>query len=275
MTTSVQKTILEQLTACRLAYRHVFGLLDPEYTNLHWGEERPVCQLEVIVGVAVLLQEPSAFSPCTVLGEIPPCQARELAAVLTDRHPEEILVLGDKNFQRMQPHFTQGVWRLSHNYGVTVEAFQPRPSAWVRRLTPGDRDALARRCEETERFRNPSTWRDFEAMVNGWGQCYGAFTGEALVGFCSTNPNARGITEISWLVVEPGSRRQGLASGLLTAAAADAFVRGDNIGYYAGSAGDDLHAMLSALGFSMLPSFYRFIPVESPGQWRTSFGQAV
>ena len=104
--------------------------------------------------------------------------------------------------------------------------------------------------------------------------CFGEFAGGELVGFCSANPICRGVAEISKVAVAEEYRRRGLASGLLTAQAQEAFARGDAVGYYAGSAGDDLDAMLVRLGFRELLSEYRFAPASSPEQWQ-AWGKPV
>jgi predicted GNAT family acetyltransferase len=105
--------------------------------------------------------------------------------------------------------------------------------------------------------------------------CYGAMIDGDCVGFCSANPIYTGITEISWIAVTDGYRRRGLASGLLTAQAFDAFARGQQVAYHAGSAGADLHTMLGRLGFKEISGTYRFIPATAREQWRALWGQTI
>jgi ribosomal protein S18 acetylase RimI-like enzyme len=112
-----------------------------------------------------------------------------------------------------------------------------------------------------------STGRDFDYMTQGCPvTCYGAFAADELVGFCSANPICRGVTEISWIVVDPAHRRTGCALGMLTAQAQQGFGRGDAVGYYSGPAGDDVDAMVRKLGFRELRASYRFVPSSGPDQ---------
>jgi predicted GNAT family acetyltransferase len=83
------------------------------------------------------------------------------------------------------------------------------------------------------------------------------------------------VTEISWIFVSEKHRRQGLASGLLTAQVNETVARGEVVGYYAGSAGEDLDAMLRRLGFREKKETYRFIPAAARDQWRACWGRPV
>ena len=174
---------------------------------------------------------------------------------------------------------------LRKEAGCTTELDYTEQTSWLLFLKyldgleqdRADEAALEGACERVHVLgASQSTRRDFGFMKEGLPvRCYGAFVRSELVGFCSANPICRGVQEISWIAVAPEHRRQGLAAALLTAQATEAFARGEAVGYHAGSAGDDLHAMVSKLGFRATKATYRFVPSLSEEQWRLSWGRRV
>ncbi|UCH36482.1 MAG: GNAT family N-acetyltransferase [Armatimonadota bacterium] len=269
-----EERLLARLRESPLDYRSALGVLDPEH--LEWRDEgKPEHDLTFVADVPLLMVWTDGV--CHVLAEPDEAAARAVAEFVSRLSLNELCVLGDAAFRVFRPLIANGRWRWSREYGVTAEEFRPRTSDCVRRLEPDDRSRLERACQRVAVLRkSQSTKRDFDLMARGFPVvCYGAFAGEELVGFCSSNPIYRGVTEISWLAVSARHRRQGLASGLLTAQAQQAFARGDAAGYYAGSAGDHLHAMLLKLGFRELLAHYRFIPEGARDQWRADWGKPV
>jgi ribosomal protein S18 acetylase RimI-like enzyme len=265
--------LLERLLASPVEYRHALGILDPAYEE--WRPEgKPAHELVFVAGVPLLVV--SSEGEIRILRDPDEAAAGAIATYLSSRDYNVRDVLGEEALHRVKPHFTDGTWSYSRNYGVTGDEFRPAPSGHVRALTPDDRSNLQAACDRVERMRaNASTWRDFDYMAHGLPvTCYGAFAGDELAGFCSANPICRGVTEISWIVVDPAHRRKGFASGMLTAQAQQAFARGDAVGYYSGAAGDDVDAMVRKLGFCELRASYRFVPSSSPDQWR-AWGRPV
>lgn len=266
--------LLNHLRRFPVDYRHALGILDPRY--IEWRSEgKPEYEL-IIAGQATLLLLKSgrvAFA----LGVPEDDDVPGIAQCMQDLAIDELVVVGDAGFSTLRPHLADGEWRMSRNYGVSAGEFRRTPLPCVRRLTAEDRHILERTSGETEvLFDYHSTRRDFEAMEQGMPvYCYGAIVDGKLVGFCSANPIGLGVTEISYVGVAETNRRQGLASALLTAQGDDAFARGDAVGYHAGSAGDDLHAMLLKLGFSEVSTTYRYVPAASDEQWRLSWGRDV
>ena len=267
------KAVLPALLTSPIDYRHAIGILDPAYEE--WRPEgRPAHELVFVAGVPLLVVYNEGA--IQILADPDDAAARAIAAYVSGRNYNVLEVLGEAALRRVKPHFIDGTWCCSRNYGVTSEEFRPAPSGHVRALTRDDRSNLQAACDRVERMRGyVSTWRDFDYMAQGLPViCYGAFAGDELVGFCSSNPICRGVTEISWIVVDPAHRRKGLASGMLTAQAEQAFSRGDAVGYYSGPAGDDVDAMVRKLGFRELRASYRFVPSCSPDQWR-AWGRPV
>lgn len=250
-----------------LDYRHALGILDPEYQE--WRPEGKSAHDLVFVAAVPLLMV-NREGAIQVLRDPDDAAAGAIAAYVSGRNYDVLEVRGEAALRRVKPHFTDGVWCCSRNYGVTAQESRPPPSGHVRALTLGDRSNLQAACDRVEEMRGyVSTWRDFDYMAQGYPvTCYGAFAADELVGFCSANPICRGVTEISWIVVDPAHRRKGFASGMLTAQAQQAFARGDAVGYYSGRAGDDVDAMVRKLGFHELLPSYRFVPSSSPDQGR-------
>jgi GNAT superfamily N-acetyltransferase len=264
--------ILEKLLRSPLGYRHAVGILDPQCEE--WRPEGKSAYEIVLFTEAPLIvcRVQRAYQ---LLWEPAGIGIQALVRYLAGRELNVLSVLGEPCYRALRPLLGEGRWTVSRNYGVTGSQFQPRPSDHVRKLGPCDRSVFERACAAQEGLQAPSIRRDFDFMDQGLPvKCYGAFAGDRLVGFCSSNPISRGVTEISKLAVAQEHRRQGLASGLLTAQAKEAFARGDAVGYYAGSAGEDLNAMLIKLGFRELLSDYRFVPVSSPEQWQ-AWGRPV
>ena len=258
--------ILEKLLRSPLEYRHALGVLDPHYRE--WGPEgKPDCEV-IVFGEAPLL----VFGPehsYQLLWGPGAAGAQALVSYLAGREVAVLSVLGETSYRALEPLLGDGRWAVSRNYGVTELQFRPRPSGQVRRLEPGDRGVFDRSCLIHRALQSASAHRDFHSMLRGLTvTCCGAFVDEQLVGFCSAAPICRGVTEISSVAVAQEHRRRGLASGLLTAQAEEAFARGDAVGYYAGSAEDHLDAMLDKLGFRELMSDYRFAPAASRQQWQ-------
>jgi len=270
----LRDALLARLLESPLDYRHALGILDPQYQEWR-AEGKPEHELVFVNDVPLLMVKSDGV--CLVLGEPDDAGARAIVGFLSHRDINELHLLGQTEFRALKPYLASGQWRCSRNYGVTAAAFRPRPSACVRKLGPEDRDIFERACATLEGFRESrSMARDSDLMAKGFAvSCYGAFAGENLVGFCSANPMCRGVTEISSLEVASQHRRRGMASAMLTAHAQEAFARGEAVGYHAGSAGDDLDAMLLKLGFRELKASYRFIPSSSPDQWRTIWGRPV
>jgi ribosomal protein S18 acetylase RimI-like enzyme len=256
--------LLNKLKELPIQNRHALGILDSEYAE--WRPEgKPAYRLQFVGALPLLMIEP--WDTCMVLDEPNESEARQAAEIFRQSGMHELSLRGEAAFRAMRAFLAEGSWRMSRDYGLIRERFRPRPSQSVRRLGVQDWSALRRLPELGE---SKSMLRDFGYMEQGLPVvCYGAFQDGLLVGFCSTNPICCGVTEISWIVVASGFRRRGLAAGLLTAACEEAFARDDAVGYYAGSAGDDLDAMVHGLGFEELAANYRFIPASSVEQWRT------
>jgi ribosomal protein S18 acetylase RimI-like enzyme len=261
------KAVLVALLQSPVDYRHALGILDPAYEE--WRPQgKPAHELVFVAGVPLLVV--NSEGEIRILRDPDDAAAEAIAGYVTGRDCNVLEVLGDAALGCVKPLFTSGTWSYSRNYGVTANEFRPAPAGHVRALTPDDRLKLRVACDRVERMRgNASTWRDFDYMAHGYPvTCYGAFAGDEIVGFCSANPICRGVTEISWIVVDPAHHRQGFASAMLTAQARQAFARGDAIGYHSGRAGDDVDAMVRKLGFRELRTSYRFVPSSSPDQWR-------
>jgi len=258
--------LLESLLQSPLDYRHALGLLDSEYEE--WRPEAKPAYEIVLFGEAPLIVS-KVERAYQLLWEPSGAGTQALVRYLAGCEINVLSVLGEPCYRALRTLLGEGRWTVSRNYGVTGSQFQPRPSDHVRKLGPTDRTAFERACAAQEGLQAPSIRRDFDFMDQGLPvKCYGAFAGDRFVGFCSSNPISRRVMEISKLAVAYEHRRQGLASGLLTAQAHEGFARGDAVGYYAGSAGDDLNAMLVKLGFRELMSDYRFAPTSSREQWQ-------
>jgi ribosomal protein S18 acetylase RimI-like enzyme len=272
--------LLEYLLASPLDHRLALGLLDPAYQE--WRPEgRRECWVKPVGETALLTVDSLPFDywdgDCHVLGPLGAGSEAEVAAAARELGENQITVLGEEAFRALAPHLPDGAWRLSRNYGLTPASFRPRSSAQARLLEPRDSRRVARALARNPGLRAArSTRRDLQHMLDGRPvTCYGAFDGDALVGFCSSNPICRGVTEISWLYVSESHRRRRIASALLEAQAESAFVRGEALGYHAGSGGEDLDAMLRALGFRELLGSYRFLPATSPQRWRSEYGRVA
>ena len=265
-------TVLDRLVRSPLDYRHALGILDSEYEE--WRPEgKPVHEVILFGGAPLIAFE--AERGYQLLWEPSAAGIGALIRYLAGREVNVLSVLGEACYRALRPLLGEGRWTVSRNYGAMGSQFQPRPSDRVRKLGPSDRTVFERACAGQEALQSPSIRRDFHFMDQGLPVvCYGAFAGDHLVGFCSSNPISRGVTEISKLAVAQEYRRQGLASGLLTAQAQDSLARGDAVGYYAGSAGDDLNAMLVKLGFRELMSDYRSAPTSSRQRWQ-AWGRPV
>lgn len=264
--------MLGRLLRRPLDYRHALGVLDPEHEE--WRPEGKPAHEVILLGEAPLIvfEGQRAYQ---LLWEPSGAGTQALVHYLEGREVNVISALSEPCYRALKPLLGEGRWTVSRNYGVTASQFQARPSDDVRKLGQSDRTVFERACAAQEALRSPSIRRDFDFMAQGLPvKCYGAFAGDQLVGFCSSNPICRGVTEISKLAVAHEHRRQGLASGLLTAQAEDAFAGGTAVGYYAGRAGDDLKAMLVKLGFRELVSEYRFAPTSSREQWQ-AWGRPV
>lgn len=265
--------LIEDLAKDPISYRHVYGTLDTEYQ--HFGSGRPGYELFAVMDLPLLMWTESRV--CSIW-EKPDNDdiIDSLRALLADRRANELFVLGDECFTFFRPHLIDGQWRYSRNYGVDASTFKPKPLPSIRKLSEKDRTVVELAVENGAFGTSASTLRDFNLMADGMLViCYGAFAGDEIVGFCSANPICRGIQEISWIVVANDHRRKGFASALLTMQATEAFADGKALGYHAGAAGDDLHAMLMRLGFHEVKPSYRFIPATAEDQWRTHWGKIV
>lgn len=271
-----ERDLLDRLLKSPLDYRAALGILDHEYRE--WRPEgKPEHRLEFVGGVPLLSfpvkEQPNFWNgTCYVLGQPPEAEAPRVAEAVRARGVNEVDVLGESAFQVLRPYLTEGTWRLTRQYGLVAGGLRTRPSPAVRKLTVGDRPAVDEACERQRGTgEKRSTQRDFEYMLRGLPvTCYSAFEGGDIVGFCSASPICRGVTEISWLFVEEQHRRRGLASGMLTAQAEEAFARGDMVGYYAGweTTSPWLDGMLRKRGFRELLGCYRFIPLSCQEKWR-------
>jgi len=262
------------LQATPVNYRHELAMLDADYRE--WRPEgKPRHSLHMVADVPVLTAESEGIG--YLLGEVCDMGAPSMARFVSDRKLNELHVPGEASFRVLRNHLTEGLWRLSRNYEAAADSFRPRPHRDVRLLTPEDKAMVESACTDCRALgASRSTMRDFAYMACGLPVvCYGAFASGQLVGFCSANPICRGVAEISWIVVGEGHRRRGYASSLLTAQARDAFSRGDRIAYYAGSAAEDLNALLAGLGFREMEESFRFIPSSARDQWRATWGRPV
>jgi ribosomal protein S18 acetylase RimI-like enzyme len=266
--------LLESLLQSPLDYRHALGILDPEYQE--WRPEGKPAHEVIFFGEAALLLVKTDRVHPHLLWEPDTPAAQALVRYLADWEFSVLEVLGEPGFRALKPLLCDGKWTVSRNYGVTASRFRPRPSNRVRSIGPEDPVASSPFACEMAKTMPWKPWqRDFDLMTRGLPvTCYGAFAGDELVGFCSSNPICRGVTEISVLAVASQHRRQGLASGMLTAQAQEAFECGNSIGYYSGGAGYDVDAMLTRLGFWELKPSYRFVPASSPEQWQ-AWGKPV
>lgn len=265
--------LLERLARDPVSHRHVYGALDPQYH--HFTTDRQEHELILLDDLPLLVWTRERVA--CLWDEPGEATVDAIAGFISERQLNELTVLGEEGFRVLRPRLTGGKWRLSRNYGVTVREFVPRPLTSIRRLSEADEAAVERACEKVKVLgESHSTRRDFGLMGKGLPvPCYGAFADGELVGFCSANPICRGVQEISWIAVAAQHRRRGLAAALLTAQAGEAFAEGKAVGYHAGSAGDDLQAMVRALGFREVKPTYRLIPSDSEEQWRTGWGKGV
>lgn len=266
--------LLASLSASKVDYRRPLSIVDPEYHE--WRPEgKPKHRLDHIAGIPLLTDETEGV--CYLLGELSEADAAAVASFVSGCDLNELNVAGEASFHMLRNRLTNGQWRLSRNYEAAADGFLPRPCYAVRLLAPDDRPSLEATLKALPALAGSrSAMRDFDFMAAGLPVvCYGAIVDARLVGFCSSNPMYHGITEISWIAVADEYRRRGIASGLLTAQAADLFGRGNRAAYYAGSAGTDLHAMLRALAFREVKGTYRFVPTSAREQWRSSWGLAM
>ena len=260
--------LLDRLKESPIQHRHVLGILDPKYTEWRPGG-KPAYRLQFVGALPLLIVE--STGTCMLLGDPNEPEARQAVEVFHDSGLHELSLREETAFRTIRAYLSDGSWRISRDYGLIQERFRPRPSESIRKLGVQDREEIREACLRLpELGESKSTLRDFGYMEQGLPViCYGAFQDGSLVGFCSTNPICKGVTETSWVIVANEFRRMGLAAGLLTLACEEAFVQGNAVGYYAGSAGEDLDAMVRSLGFQELKANYRFIPAESDEQWRT------
>lgn len=269
-----------ELTLCLskepVAYRHVLSVLDSD------SPEYRLCRLGNLPFVASIYGNPDEdaekeqLADWLIWDEPDSVEILRLESLLQQREGRvsQLIVLGQKAFDALQPHLADGVWRLSRNYSLTEDRFTPCISNLVRPLTPEDRPCVERAARTYEVARHHSTMRDFDKMAKGHTyKCWGAFVDDGLVGYVSTNPICAGVTEISWIFTAEPFRRRGIAAGLLTAACETAFSQGNAVGYHAGSAGDDLDRMVRSVGFQETLPTYRFIPIASRLQWLVGWGR--
>ncbi len=279
-TTAQRDEVLTELAADPIGCRDPYGRLDPDFEKWYATPGEPEPELLMVAGWPALVwgsQTPTVS--CTAWTAPAPAAIDAVAELASKSALYELVLLGDDAFSAFRPCLTDGAWRRSGNYGLRPEAFRPRPSSRVRRVTPEDRALLVKAQESFAAFRKflsgsyPQTYRDLDWMERSLPVlCYGAFTGEDLVGFCSAAPSCRGVQEIMLLAVGEGHRRQGLASGLLTVQIQEAFGLGKLVGYHAGDPSDDIHGMLLKLGFHPVRHSFRFIPSYAGEQWRTRWG---
>ena len=276
--------LLSRLRRSAVAYRHALALLDPGYIDWRSSGKSPH-HLAFVDHIPLLMDDTQNIGYC--LSPLSGGNAPNLAQFINNHCVNEWQIFEEESFRLLKPYVPNGKWRLSRNYQANAPSFRPNPNGIVRKLGPEDIVVYEKRKnpgEETLQRTNlypaitdyPSTIRDFQFMMDGLPViCYGMFTEGCLVGFCSANPIYTGVMEISWLVVSEAYRRRGIASALLTAIAQEIFYRGKVAAYYAGSAGEDLNDLLTRLGFQETKSCYRFIPLSSKDQWRTSWGKPL
>lgn len=259
--------LIGQLEKSPFDFRHLLAILDPVTALFDPGGYEIIAVGKVpllVIGLGVVYVW-SSFSDES---------AHLVAGYVDTTRPNELFVIGNEPFGVLRPVLNDGQWRMSRNYGVKPGELKTKHSSSVRLLTPDDRELLRQSSACIQE--HVSTWRDFDWMVEGNPlTCFGAIVDGCIVGFCSANPLCRGVQEISWIVVNPEHRRHGFASAMLSAQIELAFKEGKSVAYHAGSAGEDLNAMLGSLGFTEVSPTYRFIPSDSPEQWRTMWGRVV
>lgn len=262
---------LERLLADPPAWRKWLGWLDPNYKT--WAGNRPYVRAEHVSGLLVLVNEDEGAA--LLLDEVTGRRGRALEEWVEDDQLEELEVATPEVFRSVRKVLTRGVWRHSRCYVAGPENFLPRPLHSVRELTAEDAEGpvmsslLARE--------DLTALRDLDYVAEGAPvRCVGIEEDGELVGFCSANSICRGVWEISWIWVDPSCRRRGMASGMLTAQCRWIFNRGCRTGYYAGSSGDDLHRMVTRLGFVETMPSIRYIPATAEDyQWRAGWGREV
>jgi len=283
-TAAQRDEVLRYLAADPIGCRHVYGELDPDFEKWYATPDEPEPELLMVEGWPVLVwgrQTPTVS--CTAWTAPTPAAIGAVAELLAEGALIDLGALGDDVFAALRPCLTDGAWRRGDNYGLMREAFRPRPSPAVRKLTPEDRPAVVKAQENFAAFQifrtgdHSLVCRNFGWMAQGRPvTCYGAFAGEDLVGFCSAASSCRAVQEIMLLTVGQGHRRQGLASGMLTVQIQEAFAQGKLVGYHAGGGAEEgIHGMLMKLGFHRVRYTYRFIPSSTDEQWRASWGTPV
>lgn len=264
-----------------VGYRHLLNMLDPEFQgHVDGRQDYRLCRVGNLPFIVTTYENPDQGVTREQLADFliwdeSSSEAWEIVRLLQEREGRvsQIIVLGKKAFDDLQPYLTDGAWRLSRNYELVQDHLMTHPSDLVRPLTPEDRPYVEKAIQTYEVAKSRSTIRDFNRMAEGYPcKCWGAFVDDDLVGYVSTNPIYTGVTEISWIFTAEPFRRRRIAAGLLTAACEEALSRGDAVGYHAGGAGDDLDRMVRSVGFEETLPTYRFIPVTSKLQWLAGWG---
>ncbi len=232
----------------------LLAALEYDPVEMIWGMARG----DVLVSLALVFEPDGPFTRQRSTVLLDALDGRELAELLArGQWPEQPrwtvhraeLLPAVRAFCGARPARSEGV----RHY--VADAVPARPHPLVRRIALEDADAL----DLTPCRLSPVALRNW--IKRGW-RVFGAVDGGALVGHALAAYPVGYFEEVAAVFTAPQRRRQGIASAVVAAAAADILARGQRATYVCRKTNTASRHVAESLGFALLLETWEFRPEE-------------